>query len=294
MPNTQMPAVPRSWLFVPASEPLRIDKAVRSDADAVVIDLEDSVADELKQKARAILASLDTLPAEKQVWVRVNSRQSGFFEHDLAAASANRNIRGVLIPKVEEQHDLASQEQLSAGRETPLEQAILVESALGVMNLHALLQANRSVSMVMFGGAENGDLMTDLQCAWSLDGPELLHARQHTLMATRAARVIAVDGVFSRIDDAEGLRTDCQLSRRIGYRSRAVVSLKQIAPVNEVYSPTATELAWARKIVAAFDEALTKGQAALRLEGRLVDYAMYKAAQQIAQRHPSSVQRDPV
>ena len=268
----------RSWLFVPANQEALIAKAFASAAEAIIVDLEDSVPEDSKESARAAICCL--IPStDKQVWVRTNAASSPFFEADVAAMQPDTRVDGILIPKVESASDLVTERSLAAGRSRPLQQGLLIESARGVLNLYQILCQHPATAMVMFGGAENADLMTDLQCEWSIDGPELLHARQHALLAIRAnARTLPVDGVYARLDDFEGLERDTRLSRRLGYRARAVVSPRQIAPVNDIYALSEFERERASAIVKAFSAALDQGSASIRLEGKLIDYAMYRAA----------------
>jgi citrate lyase subunit beta/citryl-CoA lyase len=137
----------------------------------------------------------------------------------------------------------------------------------------------------MFGGAEGADLMGDLQCAWSIAGPELLHARQHTLLSARAFKTVAlVDGVYARIGDMEGLCEDTHFSRRLGFRARAVVNPSQIDPVNTIYSPTEQELKNAAELARTFEAALAQGNAAIRFNGKLVDIAMYRSAKELLEK----------
>ena len=99
-----------------------------------------------------------------------------------------------------------------------------IESALGVLNAYDMATAAARVVSLTFGGAQDGDLNTDLGCAWSIDGPEMLHARAHTLLAARAARFDSpLDGVFANVRDAEGFERDTALSRRLGYRGRKLI-----------------------------------------------------------------------
>lgn len=266
----------KTWLFVPAHRPELVAKALASAADGVMLDLEDAVPDERKAQARA---SLPAIPprAHGRTWVRINARGTAWHAEDVRAAMQAPGVQGVLCPKVEDAADLIAPGVLAARPD--MAQGALVESALGVMRLFGMLERVQEVGMVMFGGAEGADLMTDLGCGWSIDGPELLHARQHTVLSARGfKRVALVDGVYARVDDTEGLARDTRLSRGLGFRARAVVHPAQIAVVNDIYAPTADETAWAAEVIQAFEAAVDRGAAALRLRGRLIDAAMYKAA----------------
>src|SRR5262249_62265624 len=114
-----------------------------------------------------------------------------------------------------------------------------------------------------FGGAQDGDLNADLGCAWSIDGPEMLHARSHTLLAARAARFdTPLDGVFANVRDGAGFERDTALSRRLGYRGRKLIHPSQIEPCNRLYRPSEAELHYYARGLEAFDPAGEVGTAA--------------------------------
>ncbi len=277
-----MTPLAKSWLFVPANQPQRIAKAIDTAAGAVIVDLEDSVPESEKDGARHIVADMAGRFPGRNVWIRINGSSSPWRDEDLALAASLPSLQGIFLPKVETAADIPGLPRRRAEGGAAPGLGILVESARGVLNLHAILTSREEVSAVMFCGAQGADLMLDLGCDWSIDGPELLHARQHTLRAIRAAPgVTGIDGVFSAIADAEGLAQDTRLSRRLGYRARAVVHPAQIAAVNAIYAPQEAELLWARRIEQAFGRGLEQGVAAVSVDGRLVDYAMYRMAQRI-------------
>src|SRR5262249_3868886 len=157
-----------------------------------------------------------------------------------------------------------------------------IESARGVLNAYDMAIAAEPVVSLTFGGAQDGDLNTDLGCAWSIDGPEMLHARSHTLLAARAARFDApLDGVFANVRDAEGFERDTTLSRRLGYRGRKLIHPTQIEPCNRLYRPSAAELDYYARVLAAFDQALARGSASTTVDGRMIDAAMANAARRV-------------
>ena len=269
-----------SWHFVPAHQAKLVAKSLQSPAQAVILDLEDAVAQTEKDVARQAASQVSARPGQ-QVWLRTNAPNTALFQSDLACALANPAITGVLLPKVEYASQLPAVQGLQRGDAPALQLGLLIESALGVLNLHAVLDARPGIAMLMFGGAENGDLMTDLRCAWSPSGLEMLHARQHVLLCARAHRVQAVDGVYPRLADLAGLEQDTRLSRAFGFRARASVHPAQLEPIHRIYAATPDEQRQARRLIDAFEASLSQGQAAVQLDGRLVDYAMYRAAQQV-------------
>ena len=157
-----------------------------------------------------------------------------------------------------------------------------IESALGVLNAYTMATAAGRVASLTFGGAQDGDLNTDLGCTWSVDGPEMMHARSHTLLAARAARFdTPLDGVFANVRDAEGFERDTALSRRLGYRGRKLIHPAQIEPCNRLYRPSAAELDYYARVLEAFDQAAAQGSASTTVDGRMIDLAMANAARRV-------------
>ena len=139
------------------------------------------------------------------------------------------------------------------------------------------------VAATCIGVARDGDLQTDLGCSWSIEGTELLYARSKVLLDTRAAgnNVYPLDGVFSDLSDEAGLVQDTRLSARLGYVGRTVIHPRQIAPVRAAYAVPAAEVAYYEKVVRKFSAVEKTGTAAITIDGKLVDYAMYQRAQRV-------------
>ena len=157
-----------------------------------------------------------------------------------------------------------------------------IESARGVLNAYDMSLGAERVASLTFGGAQDGDLNTDLGCAWSIDGPEMMHARCHTLMCARAARFDSpLDGVFSNVRDPEGFEQDTALSRRLGYRGRKLIHPSQIEPCNRLYAPSQKELDYYTRVLEAFDKALAQGSASTTVDGKMIDVAMANAARRV-------------
>jgi citrate lyase subunit beta/citryl-CoA lyase len=160
----------------------------------------------------------------------------------------------------------------------------LIESARGVLQAFDILSQPR-VASVFLGTAEEGDLAADLGCRWTPDGVGMLAARSMVLAASRAAGIeTPIDGVFMGLDDADALRQECLLAFRIGYKAKMVIHPKQIPIVHEVFTPNEAETDKQRRILEAFDQALAEGRAAVRVEGKMVDYATARVARSIVAR----------
>ena len=146
-----------------------------------------------------------------------------------------------------------------------------------------LITASPRVASTCIGVARDGDLQTDLGCGWSIEGTELLYARSKVLLDTRAAgKAWPLDGVFSDLNDETGLIKDSQLSARLGYVGRTVIHPKQIAPVRAAYAVSASDVAYYERVVSEFEAVEKTGTAAaITVNGRLVDYAMYQRAKRV-------------
>jgi citrate lyase subunit beta/citryl-CoA lyase len=136
-----------------------------------------------------------------------------------------------------------------------------------------------------FAGAEGGDLVRDLGATWTPEGTELLYARSKLVFDTRAAgKDVVVDGVFANLEDLAGLDRDTRFARRLGYTARLAIHPEQVAVINEAFTPTADEIAYCERLLDAFRAAEAEGHAAVRFEGRLIDYAMVKNAERVLAR----------
>lgn len=262
-----MDPIVRSFLFVPGDRPERFDKACAAGADAVIVDLEDAVAPAAKDLARANLAAWLApqhpahlpahQPTHRPVFVRINSAGSAWFRDDLALCG-HPGVAGIVLPKAEQVADLAALAAAGAMAILPL-----VESALGVWNAAELARAPR-VRRLLFGAI---DFCLD---AGIEEGHEqLLYARSHLVLVSRVAGIEApVDGVTTALDDPAVVRADTLRARALGFGGKLCIHPQQVGPVNEAFAPTAAELAWARRVMAAAE---ASGGAAVALDGRMVD-----------------------
>lgn len=274
---------PLITLYTPGNRPDLIAKAPRYDPDAIILDLEDAVPVQLKETVREDLRN--TIPRlTLPVLVRVNADPE-LLGRDLAAI-VSQHVYGIVLPMVESPNQVREADALIAELEKErnlppdsIKLLLLIETALGVYNCYASSTAARRVESVIFGSAEDGDLQADLHSAFSIDGPELMYARSKTLLDARAARLpYVLDGAFSDIKNEEALRADCSVSKRLGYDGRTLIYPGHIGLAREIYMPSEQEIAYYKRLVTEFDRALEGGKAAINLEGKLVDYAMYKKA----------------
>jgi len=248
---------PRSYLFVPASRPDRIGKALAAGAGAVIVDLEDAVAPDAKVDARGALARW-LGQASGPVLVRVNAADTDWFADDLALCG-HASVAGVVLPKAERRADLAHASAIAAGK--PLYP--LIETAAGYDAVRNLA-SSPGVERLVFGSI---DFQVDLGIDGELD--ELLMFRTGLVLASRLAGLRApVDGVSTAIDDADALRADVVRSRKLGFGAKLCIHPKQVAVVNAAYRPTDAECDWARRVL---DAAERSGGAAVAVDGKMVD-----------------------
>ncbi len=267
-------------------------KALESGADAVILDLEDSVPAAAKAEARALVAKAISGAAaaiKPSIFVRTNSAATGLLADDLAMV-VRPGLDAVMLPKaetVEEVYSLASAldqlEIVSGIKPQTVEIILQIESALGVYRCFDLVKCSSRVSGTCLGSARDGDLQTDLGCGWSLEGTELMYARSKVLLDTRAAgrNTVPLDGVYADLNDEVGLIADSKLSARLGYVGRTVIHPKQIDPVRRAYAVSADDVAYYEKVVREFDALEKSGTAAITVDGKLVDYAMYNRAKRM-------------
>jgi len=282
----------RTALFAPGINDRVMAKALESGADAVIFDLEDSVAIAAKPDARKLVAArIDAVAASGKtapgIFVRTNSPATGMLEEDLAAV-VRPGLDAIFLPKgetIEEVQACAALldkfEAARGIRAGSVEICLMIESALGVYNCYQLIKASPRVTATCIGSARDGDLQTDLGCAWSIEGTELLYARSKVLNDTRAAGAYPLDGVFSDIGDEAGLIKDSTLSARLGFLGRTPIHPRQIAPIRKAYAVPEAEVAWYTRVVSEFEAAEKAGVAAIAVEGKLIDYAMYARAKRM-------------
>jgi citrate lyase subunit beta/citryl-CoA lyase len=293
----------RSFLFAPANQPRRVEKAFTLGADAVILDLEDSVAPAEKAAARkpvaAALAANASLAANAggkarcRGYLRVNAMGTEFCFRDLTEV-VGPGVDGVVLPKVESAADLHAIDWLLANLERERGLAVggidlipLIETAAGLQRIERILQARGlkpysgrwRVRRVAFGAA---DYSNDLRILPSADEAELASARERVVLASRNAGVEApLDSPWFNIRDAEGYGRALERSRRMGFQGRLCIHPDQVPGANRGYMPSAEEIARAERIVRAFREAEAKGAAAIQLDGEMIDYPVVYQAERL-------------
>ena len=284
---------PRSFLIMPANRADMLAKAPSYGADALVFDLEDSVPVAEKPAARALAHEhIARYKGGVVLYVKVNALQSGMLEDDLDAVVVD-GLAGIRLPKSDSPEGIRRVDAMLAAHERSrglLEGSIaicpMLESARGVWLAYEILSASPRVRAVMPGMAQDADLQADLgYMTTAAENPMREYVRCRVLVAARAAGVEQVlDGVYANVRDPEGLRRECILARSLGYRGKQVIHPGQIETVNSIFSVTATEVAYYRRVIRAFDAAVARGSAATTVDGKLIDYAMVEMAKRVIAR----------
>jgi citrate lyase subunit beta/citryl-CoA lyase len=288
----------RSFLFCPGNHARRVEKALSLDADAVILDLEDSVAVAEKAAARkpvadALARAGGARAGRVRAYVRVNAMSTPFCLRDLQETVVP-GVRGVVLPKVESAADLHAIDWLIWNLE--LERGIapgsvellpILETAAGIDRISRIFQARSlrpysgawRVRRAAFGAA---DYSNELGILPSNEERELDHARSRVVLASRAAGVEKpIDSPWFDIKDTDGYRRAVERSRRMGFQGRLCIHPDQIAGANAGYAPSAEEIKRAERIVAAFREAEAKGLAAVQVDGQMVDYPVVHQAERL-------------
>ena len=263
----------RSYLYVPGSDPRRIEKALDSEADAVVLDLEDAVAPNHKDEARRTVAGvLESEPA-KPVFVRVNATGSEIADRDIETL-AGAGLTGLRLPKTESAESVraVAKKLESVGCGAAIQ--CLIESALGLELIFEIARAHPRVVGVSLGEA---DLSADL----GVRGEEgLLYARSRVVAAARAAGLPGpVQSVYTNVRDLDGLGRSTEAGRDLGFIGRSAIHPTQIPIINKAFTPTDAEVEEASELLDRLDSEAASGTGAFALEdGRFVDRAVVESA----------------
>ena len=264
---------PRSYLYVPGSDQRMMDKALMTDADALVFDLEDAVAPNRKGVAREQVAEVLRSRPRTPIVVRVNAVDSGLIDEDIAAI-AGPWLAAVRLPKTESPEDVRHVADGLARLGCDAGIQCLLDSALGVERAFDIARAHGRVIGLGLGEA---DLRADLGAS---EDAGLSYARSRIVVAARAAGLPGpTQSVYTDIRDLDGLRRSTEEGKRMGFVGRSVIHPTQIAVVNEVFTPSEDEVRRARDLVDRLETAATAGMGAFALEdGRFLDRAVVEAA----------------
>ena len=271
----------RSRLYLPGNQAKLMLNAGIHQPDAIILDLEDSVAPDEKDVARLIvrnaLRTLDFFGAERMV--RINQGKIGLKDLEEIVP---QNVHLILVPKVEnakqlnEVDDKIQQIRKDCGRKEPVFLMPILESATGILNSLEIAKASKSNVAIAIGLE---DYTADIGVQRTNKGHESLFARSQVVNAARSAGIQAIDTVFSDVNDEDGLRTSVQEAKELGFEGKGCIHPRQIKPVHEELAPSESEIEKAKKIIRAFVEAEAKGQGVVSLDSKMIDPPVVKRAQ---------------
>lgn len=285
----------RSLLNTPADRVSMVEKAPGYAADAVILDLEDSVALAAKPEARLVARDAITRWASDvmPVYVRANSLGSGMLADDLDAV-VQHGLRGIQLPKVDTPETILEVDrqlsEVEAARGLPVgsvELLVSIESARGVFLVYDILTAALRVGSVMIGTARDGDLQGDVGYVTTSDEMETLYIRSRVVLVARAAGITnPIDGVYADVRDSVGFEASARRARELGYRGKKLIHPAQIEIAHRVFTPTEEELERYQRVLDAFDASMVEGRATAVVDGRMIDYAMVATARRMLGRTP--------
>ncbi len=250
----------RSLVFVPGNNPRFLEKAKSLPADIVCFDLEDSVPDKEKKKARTLIKN--TLKQRGKyspdVFVRTNSPESGLVAADLKEI-VQKGIDGIVIPKVNSAKELKKIEKTISSLEKKrkikgIRLMPSIESALGVVNCYEGIEYTKGNPR----GAK--------------------YSRYKVPVAATAAGVAAIDGIWQDLKDKSGFVKDCQVGKSLGYAGKSVIHPDQVKTVHKIFHPSKPEIAWAKKVCSVYEKSTKKGKGATVVDGKMIDEVHYKRA----------------
>jgi len=276
-----MPAY-RSFLFAPGNHARKVMKVIGCGADNVILDLEDAVARAEKVATRALVVEALKRPRRGGAYVRVNAFNTEFCYGD-AVAVVGPGLDGIILPMVESREQIIAFDWLVAALERERSMPVggvdiipIIETAKGIANVRAIAAAGTRVRRMAFGA---GDYTLDVNMEWTLAESELEHARAEMVVASRAGGLEApIDTVWVHINDLDGLASSAKRARQLGFQGKMCIYPPQVELVNRAFTPTEKEITFARRVVAAFEEAERAGSSSIQLDGFFIDYPIvYKA-----------------
>jgi len=298
----------RTLLFIPGNNKRFLEKSRLLYPDILCLDLEDSVPISEKSIAREmIIQSLSTnnhslnrinininnkidnaynkhkdLP---QLFVRINSFESGLYEQDLESVICDR-LDGIVIPKVNSDSELEKITEIIETLEKKRNvQKIIrlipsIESSQGVVNSYHIAKYNSRICSLLFGVF---DYLYDMKLDYENEGLEYSYARAKIPVDARAAGIPALDSIWQKVDDLDGLQRDAKTAKKLGYAGKSIIHPKHIEPVHNVFVPSQNEIEWAKKVISTLNEIQEHGdkRGAFKVDGKMIDAVHFKQAKLI-------------
>ncbi len=264
----------RSVLYIPGSKERALEKARELPCDAIIFDLEDAVAPEAKPEARQTLAKAlgQGGYGKRTKIVRINALTTEWGLEDVRVL-ADAGADAILLPKVNTPSDV---DNLADMLSPAMPIWVMMETPISVFNAPEIAMHRQVAGLV----AGTNDLTKDLGCRYRADRLPLMTALQRIIMAARAARgVVAIDGVYNRFRDGEGLKAECEQGRDLGFDGKTLIHPAQIEVTNTAFAPTQSEIEMAERQIKAYEESKASGQGVAVVDGQIVENLHVVAAQ---------------
>lgn len=300
----------RTLLFIPGNNKKFLDKSKSIYPDVLCFDLEDSVPISEKSIARELISQTlysynnklnikdtnnnnnginnDNNNYSPQLFVRINSFESGLYEQDLESMICQQ-LDGIVIPKVNSETELEKinviienlEKQKKINKTVRLIPSI--ESSQGVVNCYDIAKFNSRVCSIIFGVF---DYLYDMKLDYVDEGIEYSYARAKIPVDARAAGISALDSIWQTVDDVDGLQRDARIAKRLGYNGKSIIHPKHIEPVHKVFVPSQNEIEWAKKVIATLKQIQEHGdkRGAFKVDGKMIDAVHIKQAKLVIDR----------
>lgn len=300
----------RTLLFIPGNNKKFLDKSKSIYPDILCFDLEDSVPISEKSIARELISQTlysynnklnikdtnnnnngtnnDNNNYSPQLFVRINSFESGLYEQDLESMICDQ-LDGIVIPKVNSETELEKinviienlEKQKKINKTVRLIPSI--ESSQGVVNCYDIAKFNSRVCSIIFGVF---DYLYDMKLDYVDEGIEYSYARAKIPVDARAAGISALDSIWQKVNDVDGLQRDARIAKRLGYNGKSIIHPKHIEPVHKVFVPSQNEIEWAKKVIATLKQIQEHGdkRGAFKVDGKMIDAVHIKQAKLVIDR----------
>lgn len=263
----------RSVLYMPGSNARALEKARNLPADALILDLEDAVAPDTKEEARAqvVNAVKEGGYGKREIIIRVNGLDTPWGMDDIRAAVVAKPD-AILVPKVNSAEDVmrADKALSDAGADASIQLWCMIETPFAILNIQAIASKAASTRMTAWVMGTN-DIAKELRAAHTPSRVPMLASLGLSIIAARAYGIVALDGVYNEIKNEQGFVATCEQGRDMGFDGKTLIHPSQVMPCNEIFSPDEETVAFARQTIAAFELAENKGKGVLKVDGRMVE-----------------------
>ena len=277
----------RTMLYLPGNNPNMLVRGHLFGSDGIIMDLEDAVAMSEKDAARTMVSKFLRRGdfGSTEVTVRINGVDTEYWKKDLEAVVPHKRLDGIRLPKADSpqiikdvDEELSRLEDKYGIAQGHIKLFCILETAYGIWHAYDVATASKRVAAILPGGE---DLVADLKTSRTPEGTELEWSRRMIVIAARAAGVDAIDLMFPRVTDDEGLRKDAQFSKDLGFDGKSVIHPNQIPIIHQIFTPTEKEIEKAQRIIAAAEDAKARGLGTVSVDGRMVDIPVVKRAHYI-------------